>query len=184
MPNRMDRTVSTRPGQKRTTRPKSRAIRPRSARARQLAANVLNRCLYLPSPLMSASSSATVVAGFVFGRLVDCCVELRAKQHHRSAEVEIQEQTHGGPDAPVREAEGGKIGQVEGEGHRGDRPQRYGQRRAEGDRPETLPGIGTETVDHGEHGAKQKKGYGEAQPTPQAHEQLVEVPQLSHATHQ
>src|SRR5215212_1847590 len=164
MPNRRDSTVSTRLGQKRTTRPNSRAMRPRNARARQLVANVLNRCLYRPCSLMPVSSSATLTAGFVFDRMIDCRVELRTKQHHRSAEVEIQEQTHGGPEAPVREADVGEIGQVEGESDRGDRPQCYGERRAEGDRPETLPGVGAETVDYGEHRAKQEKGHGKAQP--------------------
>ncbi|KAL8697907.1 MAG: hypothetical protein Q9201_006857, partial [Fulgogasparrea decipioides] len=55
--------------------------------------------------------------------------------------------------------------------------------RAEGDRPETLPGVGTETVDHGEHGAEQQEGHGKTQPTPQAHEQPVEVHQLGDALH-
>src|SRR5918994_6693772 len=114
MPNRMDSTVSTRPGQKRTTRPNSRARRPRSARARQLVAHVFNRCRYRPSSLMPASSSVTFAADFVFDRIIDRCVEFRAKQHHRSAEVEVQEQAQGGPDAPVGEAKLAKLARVEG----------------------------------------------------------------------
>src|SRR5215203_1167975 len=126
MPNRMDSAVSTRLGQKRTTRPNSRVMKPRSARARQLVANVLIRCRYRPCSLMLVSSSATLTAGFVVDRMIDCRVELRTKQHHRGAEVEIQEQTHCGPDAPVREADVGEIGQVEGESDGGDCPQCYG----------------------------------------------------------
>src|SRR5918998_2721682 len=147
MPNRTDSAVSTRLGQKRTTRPNNRAMMPRSARARQLVANVLNRCRYLPCSLMPVSSSGSLTAGFGSDRMIDRRVELRTKQHHRSAEVEVQEQTHGGPDATVREADVGEIGQIEGESDREDRPQRYGKRRAEGDRPETLPGVGADTVD-------------------------------------
>src|SRR5215218_2178911 len=104
MPKRMDSTVSTRPGQKRTTRPNSRAMRPRSARARQLLANALNRCRYRPSSLMTASSLVVLSADFVTFRVVDRRVGLRARQYHRSAEVKAQEQTYGGPDALVSEA--------------------------------------------------------------------------------
>src|SRR5215210_8626806 len=152
MPNRRASTVRTRPGQKRTTRPNSRAIRPRSARARQLKVSVLNLCWYRPSVLMDASSLDRFLLSWYFcvgarDRIVDRGVELRTKQHHRSADVEVEQQTHGGPEAPVGEAEVGEVGQVEGKGQRGDRPQHYGEGRAQGYRTETLPGVGTETVD-------------------------------------
>src|SRR3712207_5895873 len=62
MPKSRESAARMRPGQKRTTRPNSRATKPRSARARQLAANVLNLCRYRPWLLIAASSSDLIPA--------------------------------------------------------------------------------------------------------------------------
>src|SRR5215203_899121 len=137
MPNRRASTARTRPGQNRTTRPKSRATRPRSARARQLEASVFNLCWQRPSLLTSMPSSEPLRNVFILlfscvrrKAVVDSSVELSTQQHHRSAEVEIEEQTYGSTNAPVGGAVVGEVGQIERETHRGDRPKHHGNRRA------------------------------------------------------
>src|SRR5215213_437849 len=114
MPNRRASTAKTRPGQKRTTSPNSKATRPRSARARQLAASVFSLWVWCVRRKP----------------VVDSSVELCAEQHHRSAEVEVEEQTYGSANAPVGGAVVGEVGQVKRKSHRGDRPQHYRERRA------------------------------------------------------
>src|SRR5215208_1348497 len=152
MPNRRASTVSTRPGQKRTTRPKIRATMPRSARARQLAANVLNLCWYRPSVLMDASSldRFLLFGSFCAGvrdRAVDRRVELRAEQHYRRGQIHVEEQANGRPKAPVGDAVVREGCQVEGEPDRGYCPQNHGKRCARYHRAKALPGVGNKTVD-------------------------------------
>src|SRR5215212_7211959 len=98
---------------------------------------------------MSMSSSGSTTGdsySCIRNRMGDRCVELCTEQHHRSAEVEVEEQTYCGAKAPVSDPVVGEVGQVERKPHRGDRPEHYRERRARNHRPEALLGVGTETV--------------------------------------
>src|SRR5215203_758091 len=107
---------------------------------------------------MSISSSELFPTVFILllwcdrcKRVVDSSVELCAEQHHRSAEVEVEEQTYGSTNAPVGGAIVGEVGQVNRKTYRRDRPKHYTERRARDHRPEALLGVGTEMVDDRKH---------------------------------
>src|SRR5918998_4954452 len=57
--------------------------------------------------------------------VVDRRVDLRAQQHDRCGEIEVEEQTHGCSQAPVGDAVVCEVRQVDGEAKRGDRPQNH-----------------------------------------------------------
>src|SRR5215204_3159695 len=103
---------------------------------------------------MSMSSSYPLPTVFILllwcdrcKRVVDSSVEFRTQQHHRSAEVEVEEQTYGSTNAPVGGAVVGEVGKVNRKPYRRDRPKHYTERCARDHRPVALAGVGTETVD-------------------------------------